>query len=143
ASQQAAAAARRGQQAGQNGSETQQASQTSARLGMSLQVCPLHFEHFESRMAQWQTVSFSRAKDRGFHLKIGWNQERMFQEAMKILDVQDPLNAKEVETSYRHLFAINDKTKGGSLYLQSKVYRAKERIDEAFSQRCRPRPDNV
>lgn len=40
---------------------------------------------------------------------------------MKILNVQDPLNPEEVEKNYRHLFAINDKTKGGSLYLQSKV----------------------
>uniref|UniRef100_A0A1I8EL27 Mitochondrial import inner membrane translocase subunit tim-16 n=2 Tax=Wuchereria bancrofti TaxID=6293 RepID=A0A1I8EL27_WUCBA len=52
------------------------------------------------------------------------------QEAMKILNVQDPLKPEEVEKNYRHLFDINDKTKGGSLYLQSKVYRAKERIDE-------------
>uniref|UniRef100_A0A182ELE7 Mitochondrial import inner membrane translocase subunit tim-16 n=2 Tax=Onchocerca ochengi TaxID=42157 RepID=A0A182ELE7_ONCOC len=52
------------------------------------------------------------------------------QEAMKILNVQDPLKPEEIEKSYKHLFEINDKTKGGSLYLQSKVYRAKERIDE-------------
>lgn len=40
---------------------------------------------------------------------------------MKILNVQDPLNPEEVEKNYKHLFSINDKNKGGSLYLQSKV----------------------
>lgn len=40
---------------------------------------------------------------------------------MKILNVQDPLNPEEVEKNYKHLFEINDKAKGGSLYLQSKV----------------------
>ncbi|VDN57218.1 unnamed protein product [Dracunculus medinensis] len=52
------------------------------------------------------------------------------QEAIKILNVSDPLNAEEVEKNYKHLFEINDKSRGGTLYLQSKVYRAKERIDE-------------
>jgi mitochondrial import inner membrane translocase subunit TIM16 len=28
------------------------------------------------------------------------------------------------------LFGVNDKAKGGSFYLQSKIFRAKERIDE-------------
>ncbi|EFO19242.1 import inner membrane translocase subunit Tim16 [Loa loa] len=60
------------------------------------------------------------------------------QEAMKILNVQDPLKPDEVEKNYKHLFAINDKTKGGSLYLQSKVYRAKERIDEELQKRSGP-----
>jgi import inner membrane translocase subunit TIM16 len=32
--------------------------------------------------------------------------------------------------NYEHLFNVNDKTKGGSFYLQSKVVRAKERIDQ-------------
>uniref|UniRef100_A0A0N5A8G1 Mitochondrial import inner membrane translocase subunit tim-16 n=1 Tax=Syphacia muris TaxID=451379 RepID=A0A0N5A8G1_9BILA len=54
------------------------------------------------------------------------------QEAMQILNVKQPLNAEEVEENYKRLFAVNDKSKGGSLYLQSKVYRAKERIDEEF-----------
>uniref|UniRef100_A0A0R3S033 Mitochondrial import inner membrane translocase subunit tim-16 n=1 Tax=Elaeophora elaphi TaxID=1147741 RepID=A0A0R3S033_9BILA len=60
------------------------------------------------------------------------------QEAMKILNVQDPLKPEEVEKNYRHLFDINDKTKGGSLYLQSKVYRAKERIDEELQKQSWP-----
>ncbi|CAG9530213.1 unnamed protein product [Cercopithifilaria johnstoni] len=60
------------------------------------------------------------------------------QEAMKILNVQDPLRPKEVEENYRHLFDINDKNKGGSLYLQSKIYRAKERIDEELQKRTGP-----
>lgn len=55
------------------------------------------------------------------------------QESMQILDVKAPLDSEEVEKRYKHLFEVNDKSKGGSLYLQSKVYRAKERIDAEFS----------
>ncbi|KAK0418124.1 hypothetical protein QR680_013384 [Steinernema hermaphroditum] len=52
------------------------------------------------------------------------------QESIQILNVKEPLNAEEIEKNFQHLFEVNDKTKGGSFYLQSKVYRAKERIDE-------------
>uniref|UniRef100_A0A914P1S8 Mitochondrial import inner membrane translocase subunit tim-16 n=1 Tax=Panagrolaimus davidi TaxID=227884 RepID=A0A914P1S8_9BILA len=51
------------------------------------------------------------------------------QESMQILDVKAPLNPEEIEKRFNHLFEANDKAKGGSLYIQSKVYRAKERID--------------
>lgn len=47
---------------------------------------------------------------------------------MEILNV-DQLDPVEVNKKYEHLFNINDKSKGGSFYLQSKVFRAKERID--------------
>ena len=41
-------------------------------------------------------------------------------EAMKILNI-DKLDAEKVQKNYDHLFKINDKAKGGSFYLQSKV----------------------
>lgn len=50
------------------------------------------------------------------------------EEAMQILNV-NKLDPKEVQEKYEHLFNLNDKSKGGSFYLQSKVFRAKERID--------------
>ncbi|XP_034123527.1 mitochondrial import inner membrane translocase subunit tim-16 [Drosophila guanche] len=52
------------------------------------------------------------------------------EEAQLILNVKDVLDRAEVEQQYRHLFHINSKTAGGSFYLQSKIYRAKERIDQ-------------
>ncbi|CAO4371647.1 unnamed protein product [Caenorhabditis nigoni] len=55
------------------------------------------------------------------------------EESLQILNVKTPLNREDVEKHYEHLFAINDKAKGGTFYLQSKVYRAKERIDEELS----------
>lgn len=36
----------------------------------------------------------------------------------------------EINKRYEYLFSINDKSKGGSFYLQSKIYRAKERLDK-------------
>lgn len=50
------------------------------------------------------------------------------EEAQQILNASK-LDPEEVQQKYDHLFAVNDKAKGGSFYLQSKVFRAKERLD--------------
>eukprot|EP00794_Sanderia_malayensis_P020222 gene20222-22198_t len=50
-------------------------------------------------------------------------------EAKEILNVKE-LDPKLIEKNFDYLFAINDKKKGGSFYLQSKIFRAKERIDK-------------
>uniref|UniRef100_A0A8C4X184 Presequence translocase associated motor 16 n=1 Tax=Eptatretus burgeri TaxID=7764 RepID=A0A8C4X184_EPTBU len=51
------------------------------------------------------------------------------QEAKQILNVtsMDPV---DIHKNYEHLFKVNDKSVGGSFYLQSKIVRAKERLDE-------------
>jgi TorA maturation chaperone TorD len=54
-------------------------------------------------------------------------------EAMQILNVDKKPTIEEVEAKYKHLFEVNDKSKGGSFYLQSKVVRAKERLDQELS----------
>lgn len=53
-------------------------------------------------------------------------------EAMRILDVEK-LNAEEVEEKFKYLFQVNSRTQGGSFYLQSKIFRAKERIDSELN----------
>lgn len=50
------------------------------------------------------------------------------EEAMQILNL-DKLDSEQIQKSYHHLYNVNDKAKGGSFYLQSKIVRAKERID--------------
>ena len=52
------------------------------------------------------------------------------EEAMRILNVEDIHDAEKLQASFERLFEMNEKTKGGSFYLQSKVFRAKERIDD-------------
>lgn len=51
------------------------------------------------------------------------------EEAQQILNISK-LEPEEIQKHYEHLFQVNDKSKGGSFYLQSKVFRAKERIDQ-------------
>ena len=55
-------------------------------------------------------------------------------EAKEILNITDQdflgPDREKLYKSYEHLFEVNDKSKGGSFYLQSKVVRAKERIDQ-------------
>jgi import inner membrane translocase subunit TIM16 len=55
-------------------------------------------------------------------------------EACKILNVKPPQGGKlekpeEVFERFKKLFDANDPQKGGSFYLQSKVLRARERIE--------------
>ena len=42
-------------------------------------------------------------------------------EAKMILNVEK-IDAEAIKKNYEHLFEVNDKSKGGSLYLQSKVW---------------------
>jgi len=51
-------------------------------------------------------------------------------EAKQILNVDDIRDPEALNKSYEHLFSVNEKAKGGSFYIQSKVVRAKERIDQ-------------
>lgn len=51
------------------------------------------------------------------------------EEAQDILNMSK-LDPELAQKNYEYLFAINDKSRGGSFYLQSKIFRAKERIDE-------------
>lgn len=54
-------------------------------------------------------------------------------EAVKILNIKQPRGAEtdmeEVVDRFKRLFDANDPQKGGSFYLQSKVLRARERIE--------------
>lgn len=62
-------------------------------------------------------------------------------EAMQILNVKE-LDPEKVDNNYKYLFDINDKKKGGSFYLQSKVFRAKERIDDELGDQQKKSNEN-
>ena len=51
------------------------------------------------------------------------------EEAQQILNL-NKLDPESIVKNYEHLFNVNEKSKGGSFYIQSKVFRAKERIDQ-------------
>ncbi|KAI8035255.1 mitochondrial import inner membrane translocase subunit Tim16 [Drosophila gunungcola] len=60
-------------------------------------------------------------------------------EAQQILNVKDLSDHQAIEAHYQHLFRANDKPSGGTFYIQSKVFRAKERIDQELAQSHDPR----
>ncbi|KAI9833169.1 MAG: mitochondrial import inner membrane translocase subunit TIM16 [Sarea resinae] len=59
-------------------------------------------------------------------------------EACKILNVKPPqggkMNMEDVMARFKKLFDINEPKKGGSFYLQSKILRARERIEMEVGQ---------
>lgn len=61
-------------------------------------------------------------------------------EALRILNVERPDQKELIERNYKYLMEVNDRSKGGSFYLQSKVVRAKERVDEEQKGTTTPPP---
>ena len=44
-----------------------------------------------------------------------------FQEALQVLNLKSVDDLEGLKKNYEHLFAVNEKAKGGSFYVQSKV----------------------
>ena len=62
-------------------------------------------------------------------------------EALRILNLDArPGTREELRKRYQHLYYANDPKKGGSLYLQSKVYRANEALERAMGLTSEPVP---
>ncbi|XP_054013835.1 mitochondrial import inner membrane translocase subunit Tim16 [Hylaeus anthracinus] len=60
------------------------------------------------------------------------------EEALRILNVERLDQTEAIERNYKYLMEVNDRSKGGSFYIQSKVVRAKERIDEELKNQTVP-----
>ncbi|CEO95852.1 Presequence translocated-associated motor subunit PAM16 [Plasmodiophora brassicae] len=73
--------------------------------------------------AKASAASLSQALSRKIHID----------EARKILNVSPSVTKEQLEESYKRLFEVNDVNKGGSFYLQSKIYRARECIDKQMA----------
>ncbi|CAF1081186.1 unnamed protein product [Didymodactylos carnosus] len=67
------------------------------------------------------------------------------QEAKQILNIsaEESIDVEKLKAKYDYLFKINDKTKGGSFYLQSKIYRANERIEQELKSREREEEEGI
>lgn len=51
-------------------------------------------------------------------------------EALGILNLEEGYTMKKVDSQFNRYFDANEPNKGGSYYLQSKIYRAKEMLEE-------------
>ncbi|EDO15467.1 hypothetical protein Kpol_463p17 [Vanderwaltozyma polyspora DSM 70294] len=58
-------------------------------------------------------------------------------ESCKILNLEEDkdINLENVNKRFKYLFDVNDKEIGGSFYLQSKIYRAAERLKWEIAER--------
>uniref|UniRef100_A0A8C5S9I5 Presequence translocase associated motor 16 n=1 Tax=Laticauda laticaudata TaxID=8630 RepID=A0A8C5S9I5_LATLA len=88
---------------------------------------------FARALRQEFAASQAAAETRGRAGAQSWAASSLsgisLQEAQQILNVST-LSPEEIQKNYEHLFKVNDKSVGGSFYLQSKVVRAKERLEE-------------
>lgn len=58
-------------------------------------------------------------------------KQMAIKEAQDILNFPNkPKNLQELNERYDRFFSVNDPKKGGSFYLQSKIYRAKEALEK-------------
>ncbi|KAK9464242.1 Pam16-domain-containing protein [Lipomyces arxii] len=63
-------------------------------------------------------------------------------ESCRILNIRpEKLETSEVTRRFEHLFNANSPEKGGSFYVQAKVFRAKERIDKELTKHTSPPPN--
>lgn len=89
-------------------------------------VKALKQEYATSQQAATKVGGGSRG---AFHAAANIKCDLTLEEAKQILNVTS-LKPEEVNERFNHLFNVNDKSKGGSFYIQSKVLRAKERIEQ-------------
>ncbi|KAF9581962.1 hypothetical protein BGW38_000839 [Lunasporangiospora selenospora] len=59
-------------------------------------------------------------------------------EALNILNITKEAELAKIVKNYEHLYKVNDKAVGGSFYLQSKVVRAKERLEMEWAAQGNP-----
>eukprot|EP00002_Diphylleia_rotans_P006678 TRINITY_DN16049_c0_g1_i1.p1 TRINITY_DN16049_c0_g1~~TRINITY_DN16049_c0_g1_i1.p1 ORF type:complete len:130 (-),score=25.67 TRINITY_DN16049_c0_g1_i1:120-509(-) len=62
-------------------------------------------------------------------------------EAHMVLGTSQGETPQQIEERFNHLFTSNDPDKGGSFYIQSKIYRAKEAIDYELK-KAQEQPEN-
>lgn len=60
-------------------------------------------------------------------------------EAQMILDIESTASWEEIMKKYKHLIEANERN--GSFYLQSKIYRARERLQQEFQEQGIETPD--
>ncbi|KAL6937987.1 hypothetical protein ACO0RG_004514 [Hanseniaspora osmophila] len=90
-------------------------------------------EAYKQTAAQSAKGAASGAKAGGAAKEIGGIT---VSESCQILNLQkaDINNLDKINKQYEYLFNVNDVEKGGSFYLQSKIYRAAERLKHDIKQ---------
>lgn len=89
-------------------------------IGKSLKEEISMFQETAKKRDEWAKVNENKILTASTSLTL--------EDAMKILNV-DKLDPEKIRKNYEHIFVKNDTAKGSTLYLQSKIFRAKERID--------------
>lgn len=76
------------------------------------------------------SAKYAKAAQAGTVASTGSSRGLTLDEAFKVLGVKPSatVNAETVAARYKLLFERNDPKTGGSFYLQSKVFRARERL---------------
>jgi import inner membrane translocase subunit TIM16 len=86
-----------------------------------------------SASSQYQRAQAKAGNGGGASGRASLSSGMTLEEACKILNVKPPQAGKadmeEVMDRFKRLFDANDPKKGGSFYLQSKILRARERLE--------------
>ncbi len=65
------------------------------------------------------------------------------EEAAMVLNTPKDATLEEIVKKYETMFANNDPEKGGSFYLQSKVVRARERLELELERRIKEQQEST
>ncbi|XP_061830161.1 mitochondrial import inner membrane translocase subunit tim16 [Nerophis lumbriciformis] len=110
---------------------------------MGIQVVGRAFARaLQQEFAASQAAARARGTSAGQHSAAATSISGMsLTEAHQILNTFS-LNPEEIQKNYEHLFKANNTAVGGSFYLQSKVLRAKERLDEELNIEAQQKADS-
>ncbi|QPG72903.1 hypothetical protein FOA43_000206 [Brettanomyces nanus] len=89
------------------------------------------------RQAAAATTAQQAAGSTGRARRTARDSEISLDESCKILDIErTDMSLDKMQKRYQYLFDVNSKESGGSFYVQSKIYRAMQRIkDELQAQK--------
>lgn len=95
-------------------------------------------QEFEASQEAARRLGNAKSRsERAANTKLGLSLD----EAKQILNIKD-LDKKEINEHFEKLFKANDKSNGGSFYIQSKVLRAKERLELELANLEQPKKED-
>ncbi len=112
-------------------------------------ITPISFRSFTEAYKQ----AARNAPRMDFGGKLGIKPDRKppmtFEEAARILGIEkdssskDQIDFEQVQKTFERLFTVNDPKRGGSFYLQSRVWNARKKIEEELAQEGILKPEDI
>lgn len=76
----------------------------------------------------WQQALTNARREGATAAREALKPKMSSREAAQILNIEEAADASTIEASFKRMFEANEPNNGGSFYIQSKIYRARQRL---------------